>query len=224
MAREAGANHGSASTGGGHGNGRTMNGQEARALLARELGVAADRPGGDPAPRSPALVAAAVLVPLVERRGGITVLLTQRTEHLDDHPGQISFPGGRVEAGDAGPVETALREAEEEIGLGRRHVEVLGQLERYDTVTGFRITPVVGMVAPGFSLKLDPFEVSEAFEVPLSFILDSRNCERRSVVFEGRPRETIVMLYQGRFIWGATAGMLICLRDNLYKDDNKRPC
>ena len=195
-----------------------MNGREVRALLAHRLdGAGGDRPGGD-------LVAAAVLVPLVERPGGVTVLLTQRTEHLDDHPGQISFPGGRAEAGDAGPVETALREAEEEIGLGRGHVEVLGRLETYDTVTGFTITPVVGAVAPGFALELDHFEVSEAFEVPLAYILDARNCERRSVVFEGRPREIRVLPYEGRFIWGATADILISLRNKLRENDIERPC
>ena len=199
-----------------------MDGREVRELLARGLDTAAAGPGVPP--RLPALVAAAVLVPLVEHRGGITVLLTQRTEHLDDHPGQISFPGGRVEEADADAVETALREAEEEIGLGRRHVEVLGCLEHYDTVTGFRITPVVGVLAPGLSLTLDPFEVSEAFEVPLAFILEARNCERHTIEFEGRERETHVFPYGGRFIWGATAAMLMRLRDNLRNHDEKQPC
>ncbi len=201
-----------------------MNGRELRALLASRLDDAADAPRGDRESRSSALVAAAVLVPLVERRGGMTVLLTQRTEHLDDHPGQISFPGGRVEEGDTDPVATALREAGEEIGLTHRHVEVLGRLPIHDTVTGFRITPVVAAVAPGFSLKLDPFEVSEAFEVPLAFILDPHNCKQHSVVFEGRTRESYVLPYEGRFIWGATAGMLISLRDKLTDDDGSRPC
>ena len=201
-----------------------MNGREVRALLARRLDAVGGARDGDAGPRPAAHIAAAVLVPLVERGIGITVLLTRRTEHLDDHPGQISFPGGRVEADDADPVETALRETEEEIGLGRRHIDVLGRLETYDTVTGFRITPVIGMIAPGFSLELDPFEVTEAFEVPLSFILDSRNCERRRVVFEGRERETYALAYEGRVIWGATAGMLIRLRDKLYNDDVERPC
>ncbi len=113
------------------------------------------------APRHATLTPAAVLVPLVERPGGITVLLTRRTEHLNDHPGQISFPGGRVEARDAGPVETALRETEEEIGLARSHVEIVGRLDRYETVTGFIITPVVGLVRPGFSLTLDAFDIKE---------------------------------------------------------------
>lgn len=224
MAREAGANHAFASAAGGHGNGRTMNATEVRTRLARRLDAAGEPPGGDPRPGPDALVPAAVLVPLVGRPDGITVLLTQRTEHLDDHPGQISFPGGRVEAGDADPVETALREAEEEIGLARRHVEVVGRLATYDTVTGFRITPVVGLVSPELSLELDAFEVSEAFEVPLAFILDAGNCERRTITFEGHRRETHALPYKGRFIWGATAGMLIRLRDNLYNHDGEPPC
>ena len=201
-----------------------MNGREVRALLARRLDAVDGERDGDAGPRPDARIAAAVLVPLIERGEGITVLLTRRTEHLDDHPGQISFPGGRVEADDADPVETALRETEEEIGLGRRHVDVVGRLNTYDTVTGFRITPVIGMIRPGFSLELDPFEVSETFEVPLSFILDKRNCECRRVVFEGHERETYALDYEGRVIWGATAGMLIRLRDRLHKDDTERPC
>jgi 8-oxo-dGTP pyrophosphatase MutT (NUDIX family) len=228
MAHEGGANHGCASAGGL--DERTMNGPEIRGRLARALDAADRGRGGDPEPRPNPCVAAAVLIPLVERDGGMTVLLTQRTDHLDDHPGQISFPGGRAEAGDADPVETALRETEEEIGLGRRHIDVLGRLDTYDTVTGFRITPVIGAVAPGFSLTLDSFEVAEAFEVPLAFILDARNCERRTIVFEGRPREFYALPYQGRFIWGATAGILLRLRDKLDKLDNRdkhdgeRPC
>ena len=201
-----------------------MDGREVRTRLARKLDDADEPPGGDPGPRAAALVAAAVLVPLVERPEGLTVLLTQRTEHLDDHPGQISFPGGRVEAGDADAVETALREAEEEIGLARRHVEVLGRLATYDTVTGFRITPVVGLVSPRLTLELDAFEVSEAFEVPLAFILDASNCERRAIAFEGRPRDTYALPYEGRFIWGATAGMLIRLRDDLCNHGGAAPC
>ncbi len=164
------------------------------------------------APRHATLTPAAVLVPLVERPEGITVLLTQRTEHLDDHAGQISFPGGRVEARDAGPVETALRETEEEIGLARSHVEIVGRLDRYETVTGFIITPVVGLVRPGFSLTLDAFEVAEAFEVPLAFVLDPKNHERHSRVIHGIDRHFYVLPYEGRYVWGATAGMLV----NLY--------
>ena len=163
--------------------------------------------------RQPVLTPAAVLVPIVERAGGMTVLLTQRTDHLNDHPGQISFPGGRAEARDDGPVDTALRETEEEIGLDRRHVEVVGLLDVYETVTGFSVTPVVGLVAPGFTLTLDEFEVAEAFEVPLAFVLDPDNHERHSRVFKGAERHYYVLPYEEHHIWGATAGMLV----NLYR-------
>lgn len=154
---------------------------------------------------------AAVLVPLVDRPEELTVLLTQRTEHLVHHPGQVSFPGGRVEAHDTGPIETALRETEEEIGLDRRHVEIAGFMDLYQTVTGFVITPVVGFVAPPFTLAPDPFEVAEAFEVPLSHVLNPANHERRSGLFQGRRREYDVVLYKDYNIWGATAAMLVKL-------------
>ncbi len=155
---------------------------------------------------------AAVLVPLVEREE-LTVLLTQRTDRLHHHAGQISFPGGRVEAGDAGPVETALRETEEEVGLDRRHVQVAGYLDGYETGTGFHITPVVGFVMPEFELTLDAFEVAEAFEVPLSFIFDPSNHQRHSRIYNGTRRNYFAMPYGDFYIWGATAGMLM----NLYR-------
>lgn len=161
------------------------------------------------------LLPAAVLAPLVDRPEGLTVLLTQRTDHLHHHGGQISFPGGRVEAHDADPVETALRETEEEIGLERRHVEVIGFLDLYQTVTGFLITPVVGFVEPSFQLNPDPFEVADVFEVPLSFILDPHNHERRSIDFKGRERRFYVLPYEDRYIWGATAAMLVGLARRL---------
>lgn len=156
------------------------------------------------------LTPAAVLVPLVERPEGYTVLLTQRTAHLEHHAGQISFPGGRAEEEDANPVETALREAEEEIGLQRRHVvEIAGFLDLYQTVTGFLVTPVVGFVTPPFELTLDEFEVAEAFEVPLAFILDPNHHERRGMLYKGQQRRYYVIPYEDRFIWGATAAMLV---------------
>ena len=154
---------------------------------------------------------AAVLVPLVEREQELTVLLTQRTDHLHHHGGQISFPGGRVEETDAGPVETALREAEEEIGLSRSHVQIAGFMDLYQTVTGFLVTPVVGFVQPPMQLSLDTFEVAEAFEVPLSFVLDPSNHERRSMLYRGEQRHFYVIPYQNRYIWGATAAMLVNL-------------
>lgn len=156
-------------------------------------------------------VSAAVLIPLVSRPAQPSVLLTKRTEHLHHHPGQISFPGGRVEEGDASAIDTALRETEEEIGLHRRHVELIGTLPDYLTGTGFRVTPVVGLVTPPFELTLDAFEVAEAFEVPLSHFLDPANHEEHSIVHEGRPRRFHAMPYQGYFIWGATAGIIMSL-------------
>lgn len=156
--------------------------------------------------------AAAVLMPLVVHGDAVQVLLTQRTAHLTDHAGQISFPGGRVEEHDADAVATALRETEEEIGLRARQVEVLGTLPEYTTVTGYRVTPVVGMVEPPLSLALDTFEVSEAFEVPLEFLMDPAHHERRIVTLGDISRTFYAMPYEldGRryFIWGATAAML----------------
>jgi 8-oxo-dGTP pyrophosphatase MutT (NUDIX family) len=154
---------------------------------------------------------AAVLVPVVSRGADLTVLLTRRTDHLHHHPGQISFPGGRVEDSDTSAVMTALRETEEEIGLDPERVELLGELAEYHTGTGFRVTPVVGLVHPPFELVLDDFEVAEAFEVPLSFLLDPSNRERHEVEYEGRLRQYYAMPWQGYFIWGATAGILVQL-------------
>ena len=154
------------------------------------------------------VIPAAVLVPLVERASGIQVLLTQRTPHLRDHPNQISFPGGRVEGGDENRVGTALREAEEEIGLPPAAVEVLGLLPLHEMASGFCISPVVGWLAPNFELKLDPFEVAAAFEVPLAHFLDPANHLRRYYHFNGRHRHYLAMPWRDRFIWGATAGML----------------
>lgn len=154
---------------------------------------------------------AAVLVPLVLRAEAPAVLLTRRTDHLHHHPGQISFPGGRVEAGDASSVATALRETYEEIGLGADRIELLGALPDYLTGTGFRVTPVVGLVHPPFELTLDAFEVAEAFEVPLSHFLDPANHQRHSMQVEGRTRHFHAMPYGDYYIWGATAGMLMSL-------------
>lgn len=156
---------------------------------------------------------AAVLVPIVEHRAGPTVLLTLRTDHLEHHAGQVSFPGGRVEAEDRHPLDTALRETEEEIGLGRAHVELGGYLDTYETGTGFRITPVVGFVRPGFTLAPDDFEVAEVFEVPLDFLFDPTNHQRHSRTWNGVERHYHAMPFGDYYIWGATAGMLM----NLYR-------
>lgn len=165
----------------------------------------------DEAPPDKMLIAAAVLVPLVQRPDGMTVLLTQRTAHLANHAGQISFPGGRIEACDDDALAAALRETEEEIGLSPDKVEVLGWLDDYVTGTGFRVTPIVGAVEPPFELRPDPFEVAEAFEVPLDFILDPVNHRRVRRVVAGRDRPYYAMPFRDRYIWGATAGMLINL-------------
>lgn len=166
------------------------------------------------APRASApLTPAAVLVPLVVRPHGLQVLLTQRTDHLHDHAGQVSFPGGRREHTDADSIETALRETREEIGLVEDFIEVVGLLDDYETGTGFRVTPVVSFVSEGFTLDLDTFEVAEAFEVPLDYLFDPVNQQTRSRDFKGRRRTYYVFEYRDRMIWGATAGMLM----NLYR-------
>jgi 8-oxo-dGTP pyrophosphatase MutT (NUDIX family) len=152
---------------------------------------------------------AAVLVPVVRRDAGLTILLTQRTDHLYDHAGQISFPGGRTEAHDESPAATALRETFEEIGLPQSRVEVLGSLPEYTTVTGYHVTPVVGLVRPPLALSLDAFEVAEAFEVPLAYLLDPGNHQRNTLEYQGRTRHYYAMPYEQRYIWGATAGMLM---------------
>jgi 8-oxo-dGTP pyrophosphatase MutT (NUDIX family) len=168
---------------------------------------------------STALRPAAVLVPLIDHPpghpDGMTVLLTQRTAHLTAHAGQISFPGGRIEAQDPDPEAAALRETEEEVGLPRDRVTLIGRLDTYLTGTGFEITPVVGIVRPPFPLTIDPFEVAEAFEVPLSYILDRRNHQRVERQSGAHRRVFYVLPYQGRNIWGATAGILVNLAEVL---------
>jgi 8-oxo-dGTP pyrophosphatase MutT (NUDIX family) len=156
---------------------------------------------------------ASVLVPLVDRPGGATVIFTQRTAHLAAHAGQISFPGGGLEEVDRDDVACALRETEEEIGLPRDRVEVLGLLDPYLTRTGFRVAPVVGVVRPPFELSPDPYEVAEVFEVPLAFFLDPANRRRESRTFQGAERQFYAFPYGERYIWGATAGMLVNLCD-----------
>jgi len=167
-------------------------------------------PGREPAHAS-------VLVPLVAHEAGATVLLTRRTDHLRDHAGQISFPGGRVEDSDDDAVHTALREAQEEVGLAAKHLDVIGTLPVYTTVTGFIVTPVVALVRPGFTLALDAFEVAEAFEVPLSYLMDPAHHQRHEFQFGGMQRRFLSMPWEGPgadgqvrryFIWGATAAML----------------
>ena len=161
------------------------------------------------------LTQAAVLVPLVERAPGITVLLTLRTAHLTAHAGQISFPGGRVDPGDADAAAAALREAEEEVGIPRERVRVIGRLDTYWTRTGFEIVPVVGFVEAEVVPRPDPTEVAEIFEVPLDFLADEANHQRHSGEFQGKPRHYYAMIWKSRTIWGATAGMLVNLAELL---------
>jgi len=152
---------------------------------------------------------AAVLVPLINRDDGLTVLFTERSRDLPDHPGQISFPGGRVEPGDADASIAALREAEEEVGLSRERVTLLGRLEPYETVTGYRVTPVVGWVEPPVEIKADPVEVAEVFEVPLAFLLEPANLQRHFRMIGDTRRDYYAIPYGDRYIWGATAAMLL---------------
>ncbi|HEX5803410.1 MAG TPA: CoA pyrophosphatase [Azospira sp.] len=161
------------------------------------------------------LTPAAVLVPIVRHASAPTLLLTQRTAHLRDHAGQISFPGGRIEPDDPSIVHAALREAEEEVGLAASHVEVVGYLPDYRTSTGFSVTPVVAFVTPPFALRPDPFEVAEVFEVPLAFLLDPANHQQHEVHWRGRLRQYYAMPYGDYFIWGATAGMIMSLYRHL---------
>ena len=153
---------------------------------------------------------ASVLIAIVQREAGLNVLLTRRTAHLTEHAGQISFPGGRVDPGDSSAVDTALREASEEIGLDREHVEVLGLLPEYYTGTGYRVTPVVSVIQSPLLLQAQASEVAEIFEVPFDFLMDGRSHQRRSAAFrQGWDRRTFyTMPYRQYFIWGATAGML----------------
>jgi len=162
-------------------------------------------------------MAASVLMPLVERDDGLHVLLTRRTDHLTDHAGQVSFPGGRADPGDVDVVDTALRETQEEVGLPRERVHVLGPLNTYSTVSSYVVTPIVGLIAPPFELVLDANEVAEAFEVPLQFLMTPAHHQRHAAEFDGIKREFLSMPWQALdaqgqsreyFIWGATAAML----------------
>jgi 8-oxo-dGTP pyrophosphatase MutT (NUDIX family) len=188
--------------------------------LPREYQAAAKgdfqlNPGFTPL-RSGPLMPAAVLVPVVSYDDSEKVILTKRTAHLSNHAGQISFPGGRVDRDDPDVIATALRETEEEIGLDRSHITILGALDPYVTGTGFVVVPVVGQVQPGFSLRLAQHEVAEVFEVPLGFLMDRRNHQRHKGVFNGVERQWWAMPYGDYYIWGATAGMLRNLHEMLH--------
>lgn len=176
-------------------------------------------PAAQPDVRFAGFTPAAVLVPVVVGGDEPTLLLTRRSAHLHDHPGQIAFPGGRVDAGDTSPEATALREAQEEIGLSPEQVELIGRLpDYYITASGFRVTPVVGLLRTPLQLQLDAFEVAEAFETPLSFLLDPANRRRGRIEHQGITREFWAMPWQGYDIWGATAGMIVSFAEHLLKD------
>lgn len=201
--------------------------------LREHLRTRLDAPEGEPAPAAhsdydlnpdwrPAAgerTQAAVLVPIVEREGAASVLLTVRAEGLNKHAGQIAFPGGRADPGET-PEEAALREAKEEIGLPRDRVTILGRSSPYETVTGYTVTPVVGLVRPPFSLVLNTEEVADAFEVPFSTLMDPSSYERRCHEGStGLRRYYFAVPWEDRLIWGATAGMLLALRRRLFGDD-----
>jgi 8-oxo-dGTP pyrophosphatase MutT (NUDIX family) len=159
---------------------------------------------------------AAVLVPVIDQ-GEPTVLLTQRAQHLPNHPGQISFPGGKIEKSDAGPLDAALRETEEEIGLDRALVEPLGFLDLYMTTQGYRIVPVIARVKPGFALTLNAGEVDATFEVPLAFLMDQANVQKHSRDWNGLTRHFYALTFGEHYIWGVTAGILRNLHERIYK-------
>ena len=159
---------------------------------------------------------AAVLVPVIDHPEP-TVLLTQRAQHLPDHPGQVSFPGGKIDKTDASPRESALREAHEEIGLDHDTVAPIGYLDLYMTTLGYRIVPVVARVAPGFSLTLNTAEVDATFEVPLGFLMDQANVQRHSRDWNGMTRHYYAITFGERYIWGVTAGILRNLYDRIYR-------
>lgn len=183
-----------------------------RAALRQD--ACSDLPISEPGVDPEGLTPAAVLVGIVCHPQP-TILLTKRTDHLRDHPGQISFPGGRVETADRTPVDTALREAEEEVGIAPAGVEIIGCLPPYCTVTGFSIQPVVALLQPPVHTTVDPFEVAEVFEVPLAFLLDERNHQEHEVDYQGRRRRYVAIPYAQRYIWGATAGILRVLARRL---------
>ena len=189
--------------------------------LPRALHPLAQAPSGpgwnhaelaDLLPHASALRPAAVLVALIDRADGPRVLLTRRTEALRHHAGQISFPGGSIDAGDADPVAAALREADEEVGLDAALLMPLGYLDPFVTITGFHVFPVVATVSRKYVPRLDPAEVAEAIEVPLDFLLDARNVHELEVEWQGRRRRLLEYRYEGHRIWGATAAMLVNLR------------
>jgi len=164
------------------------------------------------------LIPAAVLVPLVVRGDGLKVMLTKRTEHLNNHAGQISFPGGRVDDSDRNAHHTALRETEEEVGLHSKHIEIVGELDEYIVGTGYLVNPIIGVIEPPFELTPHEGEVAEVFEAPLEFLIEPENIKRHAREFEGIKRHYFAITWEEYFIWGATAGMLRNLSQRLLAD------
>ena len=164
------------------------------------------------------LTRAAVLVPIISRDDGLQVLLTKRTEHLKNHPGQISFPGGSVDDTDLDAQHTALRETEEEVGLDPSHVEIIGELDQYIVGTGYLVSPVIGLIKPPFKLTRQEDEVAEIFEVPLDFLIEPKNFKRYAREFNGTVHHHFSLTWQSYFIWGATAGMLRNLSERLLNE------
>jgi 8-oxo-dGTP pyrophosphatase MutT (NUDIX family) len=160
---------------------------------------------------------AAVLVGIVEHDEP-TVLLTQRAQHLPDHPGQVSFPGGKIDKSDESPMHSALREADEEIGLDRRHVQPIGYLDLYMTTLGYRIVPLIARVEPGFKLQMNTAEVDEVFEVPLAYVMAADNMQRHSRDWQGMTRHYYAITFGQRYIWGVTAGILRNLHDRIWRE------
>jgi 8-oxo-dGTP pyrophosphatase MutT (NUDIX family) len=184
---------------------------------AAPSGLSDDAPGGrraELAALAP-LRPAAVLLPIVDRPGGLSVLLTLRSSDLRAHSGQVAFPGGKIDADEA-PRAAALREAQEEIGLKERFVEPLGWLDPYFTGTGFRVAPLVALVHPSFALKINKLEVDEVFETPFAFLMDAANHRLEEREWQGRRRKYYAMPHEGRYIWGATAGILRNLYEKLF--------
>lgn len=184
--------------------------------LAHDLGDHVLNPDLDQLVERAGAREAAVLVPIVDRGSKTSVILTTRAGNLRQHSGQVAFPGGSIDPEDASLEDAALRESLEEIALERRHVETIGRLPRYLTTTGFRITPVLAIVSPGFTLMPNPEEVADVFEVPLGFLMDAANHVRDSRVWQGHERHYYVMPFGDRHIWGVTAGIIRTLYERLY--------
>ncbi|MGB3501262.1 MAG: CoA pyrophosphatase [Mesorhizobium sp.] len=188
----------------------------AQAGASEVLGDHSLNPGTKSAIVKEGLRDAAVLIPIVDHPDGATMLLTKRTEKLRTHSGQIAFPGGGIDPEDASPEAAALRETEEEIGLDRNYIDVIGRMPDYYSGSGYRVAPIIGIVRPGFALSINPDEVDDTFEVPLSFLMNAANHRRESRVWQNVERHFYTMPYGDRYIWGLTAGIIRTVHDRFY--------